>query len=304
MNPTFSVASSHQDVNVRIFPLVNLFYHVEVVRDLSLGLKIVHATGDGFDKLIQLCKGIPGDTGRYSCCCLIQSFSSGYPDELASIEVISRSARLVRGVKMLGLFSMGLGTNYGDKIEVRDFCMNLDHVPFTWGDAWGAHGEDRSPDDLDRFAKYLDKIYSLITFPTTDNRVMRALNYFHDSFFCDRVTTKIVCLTMALEALFGTGSTETTYNLAHRIAWYIGKDGTERLILFEQIKKIYGVRSRVVHGGDATKHIGWNRRELIDDLEEIGRRVFSKIFDYNHENEFNASVGKLGAFFNRLVLDV
>ncbi len=53
---------------------------------------------------------------------------------------------------------------------------------------------------------------------------------------------------IGLEALFGDRTGEITYKAAMRIAWYLGADSESRARWFEQSKKSYGARSRIVHG--------------------------------------------------------
>jgi hypothetical protein len=58
----------------------------------------------------------------------------------------------------------------------------------------------------------------------------------------------------ALEALFAGGSTtELTYRLSLRAAKVLRATTEERIELFKRIKKLYGTRSKVVHGGRVPK---------------------------------------------------
>jgi hypothetical protein len=58
----------------------------------------------------------------------------------------------------------------------------------------------------------------------------------------------------ALEALFAGGSTtELTYRLSLRAAKVLRATAEERIELFKRIKKLYGTRSKIVHGGQVPK---------------------------------------------------
>jgi hypothetical protein len=58
----------------------------------------------------------------------------------------------------------------------------------------------------------------------------------------------------ALEALFAGGSTtEITYRLSLRAAKVLRATTEERIELFKRIKKLYGTRSKIVHGGQVPK---------------------------------------------------
>ncbi len=70
----------------------------------------------------------------------------------------------------------------------------------------------------------------------------------------------------ALEALFAGGSTsEVTYRLSLRAAKALRATTEERIELFKRIKKLYGTRSKVVHGGSVTKD-----RLTTDAAEALG----------------------------------
>ena len=47
-------------------------------------------------------------------------------------------------------------------------------------------------------------------------------------------------------------STEVTYRLSITVAALLEHPGAERVALYKQIKKLYGLRSRVVHGDDVS----------------------------------------------------
>jgi hypothetical protein len=84
---------------------------------------------------------------------------------------------------------------------------------------------------------------------------------------------------IALEALFtGGDSSETSYRSALRIAAYVSRSGDEARALYRDVKKSYGLRSRLVHGahvkGDvepvAEQTREWLRRALIRALLDPG----------------------------------
>ena len=61
---------------------------------------------------------------------------------------------------------------------------------------------------------------------------------------------RLIDFWVALEALFAKDdeTQELTYKFAIRIAHFIGNDRDDRKRLFDQLRKAYGVRSRIVHG--------------------------------------------------------
>lgn len=59
---------------------------------------------------------------------------------------------------------------------------------------------------------------------------------------------KIAQYITALETLFSTSSSELTYRLSERVAFFLGETPAERRTLFERIRDAYTVRSSTVHG--------------------------------------------------------
>ena len=59
---------------------------------------------------------------------------------------------------------------------------------------------------------------------------------------------RIINLSIALEALFSTGSEDLTYKLRLRISVLVGQDDNESNFLFDFINKAYEIRSKLVHG--------------------------------------------------------
>ena len=59
---------------------------------------------------------------------------------------------------------------------------------------------------------------------------------------------RIIDLSIALEALFSTGSEDLTHKLRLRISVLVGQDDNESNFLFDFINKAYEIRSKLVHG--------------------------------------------------------
>jgi Apea-like HEPN len=61
--------------------------------------------------------------------------------------------------------------------------------------------------------------------------------------------TRYFLFWVALEALFGSQSAELRYRLSQRIAFFIAKDRSEALEIYEKAKDGYDFRSQIAHGG-------------------------------------------------------
>jgi len=88
----------------------------------------------------------------------------------------------------------------------------------------------------------------------------------------DRLEEKVIDHTIALEALVGDSSGPSTgsisYKIALRTAFLVGKNAFDREKIFTFIKKIYGLRSTLVHGQKPSK-------KSIEELEKLtGKKYY------------------------------
>jgi hypothetical protein len=132
------------------------------------------------------------------------------------------------------------------------------------------------------------------TFQKIDLKVDRFLRVAIDRFSnaMDRIAPEdsVIDLSICLEALLlsGLGSEEDRGNLSYRFALHgarlLGRDFAERKKFYRKLKKVYGIRSKIVHGAgsfdlpkdDFGKHVTMDQfREL---LEELARACFRKFF--------------------------
>ena len=81
-----------------------------------------------------------------------------------------------------------------------------------------------------------------------DKRLDRTLQFFNSAFALTQ-PHRFIAFTTCLESLFCTNNTEIAFQLASRIAWFISSDQYEvRSIFFNTAKKLYSLRSKIVHG--------------------------------------------------------
>ncbi len=108
--------------------------------------------------------------------------------------------------------------------------------------------------------------------------------------------TRYLLQWIALEALFGPDSAqETTYRLSQRIGLFIAGDTEKGKSIFENAKKAYSWRSKIVHGRRLTKLTAEQSAELSLTTESIIRDGIIKIlkdpaniklFDSKQRDEF------------------
>lgn len=109
-----------------------------------------------------------------------------------------------------------------------------------------------------------------------DDATLRfAVRRFNDASERARNEDIVVDSWSALEALFAAGAmSEITYRLSVRAAKVLRATTEERVDLFQRIKRLYGTRSKVVHGGQVS------RQRLADDAAESKELLRSAILDW------------------------
>lgn len=100
----------------------------------------------------------------------------------------------------------------------------------------------------------LSKVQDLRKNHTLDS-LQTTLTRFHSS-YTGPIENRIIDQMIAFESLFLGGSGESTYKLAMRVAFLLGK-GNERKSIFEDVENAYKARSKIVHGNEPP-----NRRAL------------------------------------------
>jgi Apea-like HEPN len=72
---------------------------------------------------------------------------------------------------------------------------------------------------------------------------------------------------------------ELTYQLSSRITWLLEPaDGNARLDIFNNVRKLYSVRSRIVHGSPyGVREYDENEEQLLD----LTRRVFCAVLGHD-----------------------
>jgi hypothetical protein len=104
----------------------------------------------------------------------------------------------------------------------------------------------------------------LDTSPTQKKGLSRALDRFNLAYERARDEDKLIDFWVALEGLFLRGEMgELSFKGAVRIAHYLGQSPAERWRLYQDAKKAYAVRSKIVHG----------ERVKETDLETVPLRI-------------------------------
>lgn len=103
------------------------------------------------------------------------------------------------------------------------------------------------------------------------------------------LTIKVLMYITAMEALVSTSTAELSHQVSERVAILLGKDARERLGIYDDIKKGYGIRSKAAHG-EPVKGTEADTAALLVALDDYTRRLMAldTPYDLPHEkmNEF------------------
>lgn len=134
-------------------------------------------------------------------------------------------------------------------------------------------------------------------------RLARALNFLQISRSYHDLGLKIANYCTAFECLFSTATTELTYRLSERIAFFLGKTTEDRKDIFNVIKKAYAFRSSVVHG-DVIKKVN-ELGEVSEKMDDCLRKTLTKIFEEDDIDEILTKTNNdIDNYFNDLIFKI
>ena len=91
------------------------------------------------------------------------------------------------------------------------------------------------------------------------DRLSVALGYLWSGLTTTQPELSFAALCMSIEAIASTSHNEITHILAERCAVLISKDTTERLNMYREVKDLYSLRSKIIHGRSAPRRgaVNW-----------------------------------------------
>lgn len=121
-------------------------------------------------------------------------------------------------------------------------------------------------------------------------RKMMAWIYIFHARAIAAITIKVLMYITAMEALVSTSTAELSHQVAERVALLIGANADDRICIYNNIKKGYGVRSKAAHG-EPQKGTEQDVAGLLVRLDEYMRHLMKLDSPYGLEQ------GKLNEFF-------
>jgi hypothetical protein len=123
------------------------------------------------------------------------------------------------------------------------------------------------------FAREILKLEKRIKEPS-GQRLTRSFQFFKDACRLE-IPHRFASFMIVLESLFGTTSREITFQLSSRVAWFLNpEDPIERREVFKNIKDLYDIRSKIVHGDIYSIS---KVEECTNEIENLLREIFQKI---------------------------
>ncbi len=157
-------------------------------------------------------------------------------------------------------------------------------------------------DGLKILIKHFDTLLKLFLEEKSNNRIVRAIEFASIGFQTFHIPTRLVNHVIFLETLFSNSNNEIAFQLASKIALYLHKKSefTKKENTFKNVKEIYKLRSKVVHG-NSLKDIN---KQLLDKVEELNTTVFNTILRNNDIDLFSLGNEALNKQFNKLSLGI
>jgi hypothetical protein len=115
----------------------------------------------------------------------------------------------------------------------------------------------------------------------------------------------LVVFVSVLEGLFSTATQELSYRLGLSVSAFLAASVDEKLTLFKEVRDLYTLRSKVVHGdrvhADEEQTAIQLAENYVPSIEEIVRRALRKILEEELEG-FIETTKHLDEFYQFLVL--
>lgn len=113
---------------------------------------------------------------------------------------------------------------------------------------------------------YCQEFIDSVSLPFKDKQLQLAFNNFEHSYQTDQPNVSFLLLMISLEALFNKGTSQIRYTISRYLAGLISNDIEEGHRLFKRMKKLYDVRSKLVHNGTDVE------QDVVNELRGLVRR--------------------------------
>ena len=175
-----------------------------------------------------------------------------------------------------------------------------DNIKETYRSIISKSGHDSTPNT------FSESIKNSITIPSqteynASNRIERAISFLDLARNSSLLPQKISFYVLVFECLFSADQKdEILHKVSERAALYIGTNLEDRVKVFKEVKKLYNIRSKYVHG--QTMDISFNTIEKLIPLsimaDNYARKILTKVIMEDSEL-FLKDGGELNDYFNK-----
>ena len=137
----------------------------------------------------------------------------------------------------------------------------------------------------------------------TSTPLSRAIFYLNVGRTTWQGSVRIASYCSALETLLIAGATsELTFRLCQRVAWLLGETAAERTEVFSQMKTIYEIRSKAVHGSTLSANkVNNDLPRAVDCADVLLRAVLKKVLATKVLAEYAGGVNRNVDVFEELL---
>ncbi len=114
-------------------------------------------------------------------------------------------------------------------------------------------------------------------FRKTISRMDRAMLFLQQARSSDDLGQKIANYCSFFECLLSTSATELSHQLSERAAFFLSSIPAERIQIFRELKKAYGVRSKIVHGDTLSQGAISGLSDISKRCDDTARALVNKI---------------------------
>ena len=120
----------------------------------------------------------------------------------------------------------------------------------------------------------IDRIYTESEGKDLFPAVRTALDALRSGMFAIHIGIRFLQEAIALETLCSTDVTEVTHRVAVGCAIMLNQDFEERQRMYDQVKRLYGKRSSIIHGSARKLRI-----EELNEIEHLSRMLMRRIME-------------------------
>lgn len=158
----------------------------------------------------------------------------------------------------------------GGRAKTILYEHSIDHLPIRYS---------LTSDEKEQFPAWFDAYFPNFS-PSKQNKSYKSmLKAYHTSYLVGVVELEFIMLFSILEMIFGSGHSEITYQISRGTALLLSEKSAEMESVYKRMKKLYGVRSKYVHGGEKVDP------DFLYELRDIVRKILIKLIDLNYHIE-------------------